>query len=691
MKKKIYSAVILLSLAAPGLAVAGDDNKAEVSGSIALGAMGVNINGDKARFQEFSDQDDSILGEIQLDYLKGAYYFQFDAIKPGLDDQSFQLKGGEYGNFKYKLNYDEMPHNYTFDAIMPYTGLGTQNITVTTLANTATWTKFDYAVDHKSYGGELELSLRSPFYINFGAEKREQNGLRPYSAVLNHTNGSRSFAEVPEPISNTTDDLHLKAGYLGESLSASLTGYLSSFNNDNKYFQVGSEATAAGQVDKNVVLAPDNEYRKLAADLSWRDLPLGSALAAGISHANLQNDFTASDINYNAGMLGTLTSLNRTTFEGDIDYTNASITLSSRPLDKLDTKIYYNYTDRDNKSSVISYGLSTASTNNAKELLSYEKNTAGIDLGYRLPNKTKLDAGYEYLNTDRSTALPAFTSAGNFYRYDNPESTTDDSVYIGLKNSALEWLTAKVRYKRLERDSDINIAGVTAPTIYTTRFDAADKTMDEWKLGFDLYPADNLDLGLNYTYTHNNYDWNNSSRNDDKRQNVYADFTWRALETLTLSGFAGFEKTESDANKRTSLGLTPVRVETTNDDFWTYGLAANIAATDKLSFNLSWQHDDSDGAIDITSLNSTTYTNVTESDDYTKKRLEAKATYAIDPKLTMTVGYLYEKLEYKDYTYNDSYANIVANTGQGITYYSGLYADPNYEANVGYLMVSYGF
>ncbi len=111
MKKKVYSAVILLSLATPALAVA-EDNNTTVHGTIDMGVQASSINGDKARFQEFRPMDDAVLGNIQLDALKDAYYFQFDAATSGTDDQSFQLKGGEYDNFKYKFNYNEMAHNY---------------------------------------------------------------------------------------------------------------------------------------------------------------------------------------------------------------------------------------------------------------------------------------------------------------------------------------------------------------------------------------------------------------------------------------------------------------------------------------------------------------------------------------------------------------------------------------------------
>ncbi len=479
----------------------------------------------------------------------------------------------------------------------------------------------------------------------------------------------------------------MKGGYSGKSITASISGALSSFDNDIKYFQGNVDFTGTA-LDNISVLSPDNDYSKIAGDVSWRDLPLGSVLATSLSFANQENDYNATTIGYSPAMLALLPSLNRSSFDGDVDNTSAAIALSSRPMAMLDTKVYYNYFERDNKSSVISYGLPTAQTNNARELLSYDKNSAGIDVGYRLPARTKLEAGYEYRDIDRSTALPAFSEANALFdRYDNPESTTDDIVYAGVKNSSLDWLTAKLKYTWLDRDSDIDLTNVVsgAIPIYTTRFDAQDKTMDQWKLGVELYPLADLDLGLDLTYEDHDYDFNNSSRTDETWQKVYTDLTWRATSMVTLNGFVGFEDVEIDTSKRTNLALLPQLIQTTDDDFWTYGVVAKLAATEQLSFVFSWQHDESDGSLDFTSLTDDTYNDVTESDDYSRKQLEAKAIYAIDPKLKLTVGYLYEKFDYQDFAYNN-YTNL--SDGD---YLSNLYADRNYEANVCYMMVSYGF
>ena len=676
MIKKIYSAVVLLALVAPAGASATED-AAEFHGLIELGVRGVDSNSNSAKFKEFRNMDDGVFGQVQLDAYKGDYFLQFDTENPGTDDQSFQLKGGEYGVFKYKFNYSEMLHNYTLDATTPATGIGTQHIsfpdtTSPTTPPRSAWTPFDYKVAHKNYGGELEFSFHSPFYVNVGVERREQDGLRPFYV--------KQPAEVPAPISSTTDNLSLKGGYLGKSLSASITGSLSSFKNDYKYLLWDDPDPTANPATDVATLAPDNNYGKLAGDLSLRDLPLKSVLAVGTSYAHLSNSFTASDIALNStvfsGATG-FTSLNRTNFNGDIDYTSASIALTSNPMDKLDSKIFYRYLDRDDNSSVITYGSPTSLTSNADRLLSYKKNDVGIDLGYRLPGKTKLEAGYDYLKMDRSSPVEEVQPT---------ESTKDNSVYIGIKNSSLDWVTAKLRYKHLKRDS------AELQTAETT-FYYMDQSYDEWKLGFDFSPVDSLDLGLSFAYKDTDYDQAIDTRQNDKRKNVYVDASWHMSKTATFNGFVGFEKVDTDANRTgyASTNMTyPAFTQTLNDSFWTYGLATNLAATDKLSFNLSWQYQKSDGQIDF---DKAFFTDVANASDYTKKTLEAKAIYAIDPKLKMTVGYIYEKMDAADIS-TDNYQNILvagSATVPSMYYYSGLFADPNYEANIGYVMLSYRF
>ncbi|WP_028318187.1 MtrB/PioB family outer membrane beta-barrel protein [Desulfobulbus elongatus] len=696
MIKKVCTALSLLPFAALPVSAGAEEEAFVYRGVIEAGVQGVDVDSNNsAKFQEYRDLDDGFIGSLQFDALKGSYFFQLDAANPGLDDQSLDVHGGRYGKFKYNLYFDEMPHNYSFNARSFYRGLGTNHLVVPAdpTANppnsfetsTDTWSVFDYSVQHKKYGGEVEVSLATPYYITFGVERREQDGMRPYSV--------RENIEAPQPISYTTDNLNLKAGYLGKTFSASISGYISSFDNDYKYLlwdDPSPTGNSMANVTQNAVTDPDNNFSKLAADFSWRGLPLKSALAMSASYANLSNSVSANEINVNSATMAEFDRLNRTNFDGDIDYTNFSAVLVSEPVEKLDTRLYYRYLERENNSSRIFY--STGEGDNARELLSYDKNTAGAELGYRLPYRTKANVGYEYENIDRSTPLPAFVEAPEtYYRYDKPESTTNDTFFAKLKNNWLGWLSASIKYKHLKRDSDFSgLVYDPYQNVGVIRFDAANKTMDEVKLGFEFSPFDRLDFGVDCTYQMNDYDNSRESRTDDERKNIYFDVAWRFFKKATLSGFVGFEHTETDANRITNLedDLAPVYAQYVDDDYWTYGLALTLPdIVDKLTFKISWQYQKSDGSVEYNnSLTGTDLVNIEDSDDYTKQTLEARAIYAFDANWSVTVGYLYEKFKFSDIAYAN-YQYILDNSD----YYSGVYYDQNYTANLGYVILSYKF
>jgi len=460
MNNKVFSvffAALLLSFTGPAMVSAAEETL--VNGVAEFGVRTFDGASDSAQFQEFRSLDDGGFGNVQLHLNSTDYYLRLDAEISDSNDNSFLLKGGKYGHFKYLFNYSEMPHNYYFGAKTPASGVGTNFLDFPLVADVpvlAEWNRFDYSVDHKSYGGELEVSFNTPYYFSIAAERREQDGLRPYS--------TRQFAEIPEPVDTTTDNFSVKAGYAGEDISASVTGSISQFENDNKFIRWSSPSN--GSITE-IVFSPDNDFKRLAGDLTWRNLPLNSVLAVSVSNSWLEGDYTADDVGFDI----TASDYNRSDFDGDIEYKTASLSLLSRPMNKLSTKLYYRYFDRDNDSSVITYN--GGGTTNAVELLSYEKDIMGINVGYRLPGKNKLDAGYEYANIDRSTP------SGDGIPTDE---TQDDTVFLQLKNKSLDWMTAKLRYTYMKRDSS-ELGREIADDIPTT-FYYLDQTSDRIKLGF---------------------------------------------------------------------------------------------------------------------------------------------------------------------------------------------------------------
>ena len=660
-------------------------NNIDMDGTAVLGIQTVDNHDNSYKLQEYRDLPDGVFGEINLNTYKGAYYLEMQGKNIGQEDQNYSLKGGEYNKFKYSFSYDDILHNLSFDDKTFYSGIGTKTLNITggAVAPESDWTNFDYKIERKKYGGKIEISMDSPYYVSVGINRLETKGLKPLG-----TGGFSGETELPEPVNYTTNDLNMEAGYRSKTIIASVSGMISSFNNDNKYL-TWEERTGVGTMDINA-LPPENDYNKISAKLIWRALAYRSTLALTGSYANLSNDYTVSDLNQTSLTAGS------TNFKGDIDYTNASATFSSMPTSKLDSRMYYKYVKRKNNSSVVDY-VSPAdpadTDSNADGLFEYNTDEAGIDLGYKLPKRTKAAAGYEYLNTDRTNRLDA-------------TSTTDNSVYVQLRNNYLDYLTAKIKYKHLERSSDFgNVNTSATPTTseyidqFMRRFDATDKNQDKVKLSVEITPIECLDLSLNYSYKINKYNDITLGRTKDKRHEVYVDFTWRQSQMLTLNGFTGFEKTEADSNHYNfaavpadpatlpNVGNTSYRW-TQNEDtnFWTYGLTANVPLPEKkLHITLSWEYQKSYGSNDLTTEGTTALQNIGSIDNYTKKHLEAKAVYAFTEQIDFTLGFIYEKYKFDDLQYA---GYILEPSG---SYLTGAYSYPSYESNIGYLLARYSF
>jgi MtrB/PioB family decaheme-associated outer membrane protein len=677
MKKQYLVVAVLSTLLLPNVCFTAE---ADVSGGVKLGARVVDDSDESAKYQEYRDLDDDILGKIWLDAFKGSYFFGLKGKNIGLDDQSYKLFGGKYGQFKYNFEYDETLHNYAFDAKTPYYGVGHDTLTYSgAVPAVANWTDFDFSVERKKYGGELEISLGSPFYFNIGVERQETNGVRPL--VLG--NFFPDAVEIPEPIDHTTDNFSIRAGYSSENYLVEIYGLLSSFDNENSYV---SREDLSGFLPPDTMyfagLAPDNDYEKLGLKFAWKHLPFNSALAAGASYSTLEND-----LKINPELLVANPAYTQT-FSGDISYTNLSTTLSSRPAKGLNTKFYFRYLDKENDASAVS-----TNSDNTYEKFEYDKTNAGVEVGYRLPKKTKLTAGYDYADTNRN---------------DRPEfaGTTDNSFSVNIRNSLLEFMSVKLQYQHLNRDYDtdsadlLNLDDPPDPNsdISVSDFDVNGKDMDEVKIGVEIYPTDNFDLGLEYTYTSNDYDTPDEAQPDgeiagvrarekDDRNAFYLDFLWRLPRQIRLSGFAGYEDREVESQIQN--GASPY-TQDVEDDFWTYGLTGKMPfLNNRLDLIVDWEYQKSDGESDF-GIDST-LVDIGSVSDYTLQRLKAKVVYAFTDQMDIMIGYQYEKYKYKDFAYEGF---MYDTTSLGIfptLFFSGAYADPDYETNLGYVMVKYTF
>ncbi len=674
---RCFSMLFALLLAATPAAAA----VSQVSGEATLGGRLVEGNGtgSSAKFQEYLDLDDDLVGALKLSAGQDGLHLDVEAENIGLDDQSYRFSGGLYGQFDFSLFYDEMDHNFSFDDHTLYTGVGGNNLTLgsgVVLTDPATWLALDYGVERRTFGGQAEVTLNSPFFVSLDVTQTEKEGVMPWGVNSSSGTGGSYFTELPLPVDHRTTNVTAKAGYRVKNLFASVDGTVSRF--ENRYDVLNWESP--GAFENSVSMSPDNDMWQIGGQLTLRQLPFNSVLALRGSHSRMESDpqlLAAGD------------------FDGHMTYTNASAALRSRPTNKLDTIISYRFLEKNNKAESFDYGGEDT------HLFEYSKQNAAVEAGYRLNRNNRIAVGYEFVQVERDEET----------RFD-AEKTDDHIVFAEYKNNSLEFLTAKARYEHLNRSSDFNgwahvdtLPSSTLMRAYVRPYDAANKDQDQLKLALELAPVDQVDLGVEYNYRKADYEKTVLGRTDEKSQEVIVDAGITLPYKVRFYGYAAYEKAEASSSHMyfpgfaaPSVAPVPDALQGNNGYNWaveridkgtSYGLKVAVPlCSDRLRLSAAWDYQRNDGDADYSSTFKD-LEDVSAYDDYTQKTLKLKAEFAVTDAVLVTAGYTYDKFRFNDIAINDYELSYGA--GASTSYLTGAYAEPDYEASISYLNVTYSF
>ena len=501
------------------------------------------------------------------------------------------------------------------------------------------------------------------------------------------------------------------------------------------------------------LLPPDNKLEKWSFNASVRELPLDSTFVLrgswGKTTDNLSLGGATVATPWNSSLKPTSTSTqasnlqptgvgylitapSSSTFDGEAKTTAVQASFTSTLMANLDSRVYYNYYDRSNDSTPISYAAGGLTTSGAPancgsnsstqycigalaapELFGYTKNEAGLDLIYRIGAKQKLVGNYTWLKVDRDLE-PA-------------PSTTDNKFWIEYRNSMLDTLSGRIKYQYLQQRSDLdhsttnnadNVQSTTVP-YYFSAYDVADYDQNMVKVVLDWNPMPFLDIGVGATWRKTNYDTPYYGRTDDTRQIYDATIAYGDPGKFRVSALGNWGKTEfNQAYRNTSSGASPLpggtQTSTTFDwgtkntqDNWMVALQVDWAASDKLMVTgqASWLN--TGGGVDFWSGNTAGAGGYNGgplvnygTDDTDTTRFLIKATYKIDKKWSATAGYAYEKYDYADgqmagYQGYYPYYQYIPGTNNALSsnnsWFTGAYANPSYTNNIFWLTVTYKF
>ena len=278
MKSKVFLLVLIFGLM---IFLNASAEEATVKGEATVIDQVVDLQGQKAKFNEYRDIRNGPTGSFDLGYERGNYYIDAYGQEVGRKDQSYGLSGGQWGSFKYDFKYDELPHNFTEQAKTPYSGYGGANLSYTPQppstfrpsTDFTTWNTFDYSIERKTFSGGFKLDMLKPFFFGVSANREERRGVMPIGAAASSPGGIA--LELPAPINYLTETFRVEAGYLKDPLSLTFRYTYGQFENDNSKlnFRNPTDATTAATTD-TFTLPADNDYYKFdfkgALKLPWR-------------------------------------------------------------------------------------------------------------------------------------------------------------------------------------------------------------------------------------------------------------------------------------------------------------------------------------------------------------------------------------------------------------------------------------
>jgi len=765
--------LLVASLFAGTTAVAADD-EFTLSGSVSIGVRGTEREGgvrngaygspatttttpftgpaDEAKLNEYRDVSGGMIGTIDLQGRSSQYYTRFFGENFGRDDEYLNLRGGKYSEFKYQLYEDKMPHNLSWNALTPLSGTGGTVLTgpggtYPPAQDPNAWNSFDYKLQRNVYGGNVEVTANSPWHIRVDFNENTMKGVRPQSARLG-TSANNGMIEFGVPVDYKTKNFSLDGGYSTKEGSWSFNILNSKFSNSNDMMQ-WTNFYMLNNLDTNL-LPPDNNLDRVSFNGMLKQLPVNSTLAARFTWSKQSNNFGVTS----GGLLPTnnvlnpvttgapaavgtlITPASADTFNGDIQTKTASLSYASNWGGGVDSKVYWNYYDTENNSTVVSYAqgflgtgpcpaVSFASSSTATQfcvgpypnsLLSYHKEDYGLDLGWRVDRGNKVSAGANSLKVEREGREDAVM-------------TKENKFWLEYKNSMVEDLSARLKYLFLRRNSDLNpafppntapLASTGAPNTtgilptqvpyYFRAYDVSDNDQNQIKLVLDWTPMPLLDTGFEVGLKKTDYKNMYYGRTDDVRQEYNVTVSFGDPKRFRVTGLANYELVEFTQAYHQGTGPLPGGPQLTADFDWKtkntqtntlYAVIADWPVMERLALKGSYTWTKTGGGVDFTSGNTAGAGGylggplVNYVTDNTKKQtLNLKGDYKFDKRWSATVGYVHEKYDYADdqmssyQSYYPYYQNL---TGNNNSWFSGAFANPSYKLDVYYVMGTYKF
>lgn len=679
-------------------------------GYLTLGGAGLFTDDESFKLGEYNGltgNEGYLVGETDLFYNRGGYYFDLSGRNLGLENRSVRVESGRYGGYSFFAEYDQGPHliNGVNQTVFqnPGSSFLTLNPGFTQGANTGAMTFGNRAEglgirrDASRFGFE---SLFKDFKFGMTYERREVDGLMSMGAPFGNSASptvSRSVV-LPETVDSVTNTLHGNMEYAGDRGQYQVYFDLSWYDNrvENMRFQNPFTGVAGHPATGLISRPPDNQHWRAGFSGGY-NFSERTRFAGTVEYGIMrQNDPL---VPFSVGTGASL--LPRQSADAEIHTFLTTFNLSHRPTAKLSTNLrfrhyqtinhtprqFFNYVVNDNTGGQV--GLSNSLGNLPFDTVQDRLN---LDISYYLLKATTLKLGYQWEIMDRT--------------YREVDEVKENTFTAGLRSGYFENIVAGYQFSlALREETDpYEEARVfadrhhpsTAPGFDTNpemrRYDVAERTRFRHDVNLSYFPTERLDLGFFYNFMEDKYDARFLGLESFKQHAFTFDVGYQHARNMRFHFYYTLEKIETIQNNRsfnnTAQSVDPTRNWAAIQDNVVHTFGAGLdykARGDRLRLALDYWYSNSEEDIRFRAGSSlATPRNVPALITRTQN-VDVKGTYKVRKNLDVGLRYLFQMFETDDFA-TDGFTPSSTQIVQVLTL-SGTVRD--YEAHTGMLFFTY--
>jgi MtrB/PioB family decaheme-associated outer membrane protein len=346
-----------------------------------------------------------------------AQYWQIHGANLGLDSRKLHAQGGVQGRWDASFSFDGLKKSQTDSAQFIHQGLGSSNLTLPaaavanpTLLAPALLQPFAIEQGRDIYrlGLSAALNREWDFKINYREDRRD--GTRMTGVATTFLAGRGSAMIVPYQIDDRTQQVEAVLAYASKVTQFQIGYTYSRFDNALSQFNVQNPfSTAAANLNQRLSLAPDNDHHQLNITGTYKfsnATRLRASYSYGIARQN--EAFLPYSVNGTTAAASTTAGLPRSSLDGKVVNTLLDVALTTKPIDKMNLKVAYQYRDSDNRTPISQYAYisrdaasgvpAAGATIRTNAPVSTTENKLSLEGDYEIAAKTILRAGLEHGN-----------------------------------------------------------------------------------------------------------------------------------------------------------------------------------------------------------------------------------------------------------------------------------------------------